>query len=188
MISYNDKDFSLLQSDFPNLFYDEKTNSVRGELDFNACYKNIGKKNKDKWNIFPCINNDDCLCGCYEIEIQLSRSSPIVFETSRKIEALAEKIDKSYNDLHLYGNNNQCCLGLGISQNITLSQFIINVVYPYFVWQAYFAKYKKIPPCGEYPHSKTVAIGEYYRDKNNLGRNDICLCGSGKKYKNCCIR
>jgi preprotein translocase subunit SecA len=21
---------------------------------------------------------------------------------------------------------------------------------------------------------------------NNIGRNDLCPCGSGKKYKNCC--
>jgi preprotein translocase subunit SecA len=24
------------------------------------------------------------------------------------------------------------------------------------------------------------------RDKNKVGRNDLCPCGSGKKYKNCC--
>ena len=24
------------------------------------------------------------------------------------------------------------------------------------------------------------------RDKNKVGRNDPCPCGSGKKYKNCC--
>lgn len=23
--------------------------------------------------------------------------------------------------------------------------------------------------------------------KNNIGRNDPCPCGSGKKYKNCCL-
>ncbi|MBP6520585.1 MAG: SEC-C domain-containing protein [Shewanella sp.] len=23
---------------------------------------------------------------------------------------------------------------------------------------------------------------------NTLGRNDICLCGSGKKYKKCCLK
>ncbi len=26
------------------------------------------------------------------------------------------------------------------------------------------------------------------RDKPKLGRNDLCHCGSGKKYKNCCLR
>ncbi len=26
------------------------------------------------------------------------------------------------------------------------------------------------------------------RDTPKVGRNDICLCGSGKKYKSCCLR
>lgn len=24
--------------------------------------------------------------------------------------------------------------------------------------------------------------------KNKIGRNDLCPCGSGKKYKNCCLK
>ncbi|MBK8289516.1 MAG: UPF0149 family protein [Cellvibrionales bacterium] len=27
----------------------------------------------------------------------------------------------------------------------------------------------------------------YRREQPKIGRNDICFCGSGKKYKNCCI-
>lgn len=26
------------------------------------------------------------------------------------------------------------------------------------------------------------------RNENKVGRNDVCPCGSGKKYKNCCGR
>jgi preprotein translocase subunit SecA len=26
------------------------------------------------------------------------------------------------------------------------------------------------------------------QDLNNIGRNDLCPCGSGKKYKKCCGR
>ena len=25
------------------------------------------------------------------------------------------------------------------------------------------------------------------RNDNHVGRNDMCPCGSGKKYKNCCM-
>ena len=28
---------------------------------------------------------------------------------------------------------------------------------------------------------------EYKKKFKNLGRNDICICGSGKKYKKCCL-
>ena len=29
--------------------------------------------------------------------------------------------------------------------------------------------------------------GSYERSKPKVGRNDLCPCGSGKKYKKCCI-
>lgn len=30
-------------------------------------------------------------------------------------------------------------------------------------------------------------LEDEYKKYKKLGRNDICLCGSGRKYKNCCI-
>ncbi|RRH36827.1 SEC-C metal-binding domain-containing protein, partial [Clostridioides difficile] len=38
------------------------------------------------------------------------------------------------------------------------------------------------PSDGTLPTSKTVKKDE------KVGRNDLCPCGSGKKYKNCCGR
>lgn len=28
----------------------------------------------------------------------------------------------------------------------------------------------------------------YVREQPKIGRNDTCMCGSGKKYKNCCLK
>jgi uncharacterized protein YecA (UPF0149 family) len=41
----------------------------------------------------------------------------------------------------------------------------------------------------ETQHEKDItAIKKTYKQKNNakLGRNALCPCGSGKKFKNCC--
>ena len=187
MILYNKQDFSLLENDFPDLYYDENDNTVKGELSFNAYYKNIGKKCKDRWRICLCSESDNCLHGYYEIKICLITNPPTVYEISGKIKKLAEKLERSNNDLHLY-DDYKCCLGLGINCNIPLSTFIINWVYPYFIWQAYFEKYEKVPPCGEYPHNEQEAGEQYWKDVKNLGRNELCICGSGKKYKNCCLK
>lgn len=187
MILYNKQDFSLLENDFPDLYYDEKHNAVKGELSFTACYKNKGKKGKDKWIIFPCSDEKECLHGYYEIAIHLNNGTPIVYEVSNKIQKLARQLGKQYADLHLY-NDFKCCLGLGVNTNLLLSAFITNRVYPYFVWQAYFEKYNKTPPCGEYSHNIDIARKEYFNDMKNLGANDPCLCYSGKKYKNCCLK
>jgi hypothetical protein len=187
-IAYEHNDFSLLNNIFPDLYYDEKSNTIKGELSFSAHYKNTEKKGNSRWKIFPCTTEKSCLKGYYEIEIDLNTDMPTVYETSKKIQNLAKKLGKSNNDLHLY-DNHKCCLGVYIDTNILLSKFIINHVYPYFVWQAYFEKYCKVPPCGEYPHNREKAEIEYLVDRfnsfKNLGANDPCPCKSGKKYKRC---
>jgi SEC-C motif len=33
-----------------------------------------------------------------------------------------------------------------------------------------------------------VGIAEFVRDKGRIGRNEACPCGSGKKFKVCCMR
>ena len=55
--------------------------------------------------------------------------------------------------------------------NYNLIKYLISKLKsPFVEWQA--LKTEKL-----YPHSKF----------NNLGRNDKCPCGSGKKYKKCCL-
>lgn len=189
MILYNFEDFTLLKDAFPDLYYDEKSNTVKGEISFSAYYKNKGKKSKDKWVIYQCTKGDNCLQGYYEIEINLNTDIPTVREIGNKIINLAEKLRIPKEDLHIYSNSDKCCLGLGISQKLSLSKFIVNWVYPYFVWQAYFEKYRKKPPCGDYSHNRVTAEIEFLTDTLNkfksLGANDLCPCGSEKKYKKC---
>ena len=39
-----------------------------------------------------------------------------------------------------------------------------------------------------YDDGKPVPVETFKRDKPKVGRNDPCICGSGKKYKKCCGR
>ncbi|QIM67866.1 prepilin peptidase [Mannheimia granulomatis] len=42
--------------------------------------------------------------------------------------------------------------------------------------------------CGIFPFSKKAISSSHISGyKNKIGRNDMCPCGSGKKYKKCCI-
>lgn len=36
------------------------------------------------------------------------------------------------------------------------------------------------------PRKVSAGINPYHRPQRKVGRNDMCPCGSGKKYKNCC--
>jgi hypothetical protein len=40
---------------------------------------------------------------------------------------------------------------------------------------------------GEFLHEEDELVEPYVREAPKLGRNDACLCGSGKKYKHCCL-
>ena len=95
-------------------------------------------------------------------------------------------------DLHIYPSTKACCLGIRITPCRSLSEFFFEDVYPYFVWQAYFDKYRKIPPCGEYSHKNGLKEAESdfkqeITSVKKLGRNFPCPCGSNKKYKKCCM-
>lgn len=208
MIKYSSKEFEKIRKHwFPNLYFVENEKTIKGELDFHARYVNVGYNGIDNWDIESCDRNeDDCIKDVYSIEIDFNKSDlnryPIVLETDERIKKLADSLGKSINDLHLSGDGS-CCLGIfSLYENLSLDSFVLEKVYPYFVWQAYFSKYEKIPPCGECSHNWQKAIDSLIKDEqNNLNllpstgkdmpadnnRNKPCSCGSGKKYKKCCL-
>ena len=197
MIRYTAEELREIQKIFPNLYYAEKK-KIKGELDFCAHYKDIGCNGISKWVIEPCNRNQsDCIEDAYSIEIDLEK--PSVFETGGRIERLAKSLGKKNADLHL-NEDRSCCLGIFPPAN-RLSKFVIEQVYPYFVWQAYYEKYRSVPPCGECPHSRSDAVSSRIIDEKNYLRillrkqksqpkskkkNEPCPCGSKKKYKKCC--
>ena len=94
------------------------------------------KKNND-WVIVHCSSGYDCIRNIYEIEIRLKEcraDKPKVFETGNRIKKLSEKLGKPIIDLHVYPNDEDCCLGLFWPNEMeTLSKFVLHKVYPYFV-------------------------------------------------------
>ena len=161
--------------------------AIQGELAFSAMYV---QSNHRQWVIKACnsICDEKCIKGSYKIEIVLNQqAAPHVYETSGKIAAVAERLKIQMHDLHI-NSDKSCCLDLdyAISPNLTVKEFILNKVYPFFVWQAYYEKFEQAPPSGEYSHG-IEAVQEFFDDVKTIGRNDICFCGSGKKHKKCCL-
>lgn len=182
-IEYTPAEMEKIQRRFPGLYYDK--GAVRGEISFSARYELSGRKKKKKWIITNCSSGKDCIQDVYEIEILLN-GKPKVFEVGGRIKKLAKKIGRPVVDLHLFPEDESCCLGIFlINERETLSDFVINKVYPYFVWQAYFEKFRRIPPCGQYSHGEQ-GKQEFWKYVSDIGRNDPCPCGSGLKFKICC--
>ena len=55
--------------------------------------------------------------------------------------------------------------------------------------QKIFEKFEKphLRPLPKKPYRAGASNGGPFEKKVKIGRNDPCPCGSGKKYKNCCI-
>jgi hypothetical protein len=164
---------------YPRLFFNEKNNSIDGEL---------------------FISKDDS----YDVSIDLEpypKHFPRVFETGERI---PRKVSR-----HIYSDSGSCCLStlakaqiLRKTQIQTLYLFIKEIVIPYFQNNSYFeinGNYKT----NEYSHNK-LGIIEGYRDilqTNNdyniakvilhriegekIKIHDICYCGSGQIIKKC---
>ena len=158
---------------FPNLYFEKRY--IKGVIDVCAVY--IGSK-----RILLSPNQNDIkkygntyVEDIYEIKIDLSNGN--TYETGKKIERTP--------DNHI-NSNGSCCLGIHERNPESLMKYIQERVVPYFFWHAYKSKYKQAPSYGEWSHGE-LGIQEYEQEKKALGRNDTCLCGSGKKYKNCCL-
>ena len=189
MIRYSASEMQEINRHFPNLYFSEGV--VQGEIDFSVKYKSSVSKHNKYWKIVPCLPAHGGIQDVYEIEIRLNElrnGKPIVFETGGRIKRLAKELNLQNIDLHLYPSDEDCCLGIFLPNiNETLSEFVLNKVYPYFVWQAYYSKYRKIPPVGEWAHY-SQGLHEFITHTRKIGRNQPCPCGSGKKIKNCCYK
>lgn len=182
-MTFTDNDLHEVNQYFPKLKL--INGAIQGEIAFLAMYV---QNKRGQWVIEPCndVDEEKCIKGNYQIKVITDqKGKPKVFETSGKITMLANQLKIPIQDLHI-NNDDSCCLDYAIHQNLTVKEFVLNKVYPFFVWQAYYENFKKVPPWGEYSHG-IDARKEFINDVKNIGRNDICFCGSGKKHKKCCL-
>ena len=167
--NYDTSEMQRINRYFPDLYHEN--NVIKGYISFSAMYQLTKRHTKNKWEIVPCDSGKRCIRDSYKIEIHLDKvqfGCPKVFEVGGRIKNLACKLNKPVEDLHIYTNDYSCCLGIFPEKsNESLSAFVINKVYPYFVWQAYFEKFSEIPPVGEYSHG-IQGLREYLEGKNKV--------------------
>ena len=110
------------------------------------------------------------------------------------------------DDWHMSSKTGECCV-CGViekeeigQKGITVLEFIQKYVLRFYANQLYRRKYGQYKN-GEYAHYEEgvwEALEEEFNTKGRIkirqllkemrtkrGRNDVCFCGSGKKYKNC---
>jgi len=195
-----ERDLEWLKVNHPNLKYNVLQHRLVGELNFCAEYDKttelltIGDK--------PSVKNlQTHLCDAFEIEMRMDPDStmangwPRVYEIGGRYTKIAQKTNVPSVDLHFY-NDGACCLGINYfpERNLTLGRFVNGLVVPFFYRLSYTDRFgidaARSDLWPEYSHGEK-GHREYREDmlaiSSNTGRNDPCLCGSGLKYKRCCI-
>jgi len=173
---------------YPELNCSLKRGMIWGTLSF-AC-----SLDQNKLEIVFDKSADCFICDNYEIRIDFNQHDifgfPKVYEESEFIKSFAQKEHINIADLHIY-DDNSCCLGIFPEYQWQSSlAYIQDKVIPFFYWQSYRRIYGKEPWMG-YSHGENgikeaMSLPPRLNSKGS-SRNVKCPCGSGKKYKKCCI-
>ena len=203
-LNLGDNDIRWLEAFFPSLQYDPERSRIVGELGFCACYD----VSEDRVLIEGLARDGGIrsslylICDVFDVEIRLDESSvgskswPAVYEKGGRWQAIAERNNVEHFDLHI-DSGGGCCLGIRWSEErkLSLERFIYFIVVPFFYRLAYVdvrgIEAAKQDLWGEYSHGD-AGFEEHGMPmlkirSQNLGRNDRCACGSGKKFKHCCF-
>ena len=185
-----------LESCFPSLQYRSSSPKIIGELDFRAAYDNesgeliIGDNARgmphfisDVFEVMICLANLD------------TNGWPKVYEIGGRHCQIAKQCQVPIIDLHFYPNDDRCCLSLryGKARNFRIKNFFPELVIPFFYRLSYIEKFgitaSQKNLWGEYSHdekgSTEYKVDMMYLARLHPTRNDLCPCGSGKKYKKC---
>lgn len=191
-----DSDIKWLKSDFPNLYYEANSQKILGELDFCAVYD----QGSGKVTIANLAEETDFLIqDVFEVEIYLDKLDmngwSKVYEVGGRYRRIAEKCEVPIIDLHIYPNDGACCLGIKYADNkhLQIREFLHELVIPFFYRLSYTNKFgidrAQRDLWGEYSHGDRGEIEHFLEimdiAQHNLGRNDLCPCRSGRKYKKC---
>ena len=190
------KEIRWLAKRCPGLAHDVESNTLVGELSFCASFEQstgklyLGNK-ADK--LSPSF-----LCDAFSIRIDLdscgSEGWPRVFETGGRSLAIAKREEVGVIDLHFYEDGG-CCLSLRAvpERSFRIDRFVSELVIPFFYRLSYIDVHglneARRNLWGEYSHGD-AGHKEYETELFNIaiqmpGRNALCPCGSGRKYKRC---
>ena len=193
-----DKDIEWLGMYFPSLQYEEDSQKIAGKLDFCAAYDNESGE-----VIFgdSARQEDRFIRAVFRIKIDLktfdANGWPKVYEVGERYRQIAKKWNIEIIDLHVSSDDGMCCLGIkrGNNRRFSIRDFLPELVIPFFYRLSYTEKFglaaSRNDLWGEYSH-REEGLREYYAEIFNIaaqnpGRNDLCPCGSGKKFKKCHI-
>ena len=98
----------------------------------------------------------------------------------------ARKRLKAHCDIRKYSQKADSWYGISIDPKTKMLRFGLALEFPWEYSEEPEAASKSMSP-GIKPKNFSEAIGRVRTDRRKIGRNDPYPCGSGKKYKKCCL-
>lgn len=196
-----ESDITWLKATFPNLRYNAEAQRIAGELDFCAAFNK--RSGRMQFGSDPTARTlYTYICDVFEIEIHLDPGSiqengwPKVYEVGGRHIRIAEKNKVEPIDLHFYADG-ACCLGIRYARekNLTIERFLYQWVIPFLYRLSYTDSYgleaARTDLWGEYSHGDQGLV-EHIEEmlrfaRSGLGQDSPCPCGSGVKFKKCCL-
>lgn len=186
------EDKQVLETNYPKLNCSLPRQVIWGTLEF-CCSYDCSSKELIYSNSAPCL---ECISDSYEVRIDFNQFDtfgfPKVFEESDIIKSFSTKNAIRLDDLHLNEDDgHSCCLGIFPEYKwVSALNYIRDKVIPFFYWQSYKRMYEKEPwPAYSHGEKGILEAMTIPPDESSKGRsrNQKCPCGSGPKYKYCCL-
>ena len=185
------RDQQELDLKHPTLNCSLSRKAVWGTLSFACSYDSLSKELVHENTESNYIQDN------YEIRIDFNEFDtfgfPKVYEESGKILNFADRKKVKLEDLHINTHDkNSVCLGIFPEYSWDgVSRFIRDKITPFFYWQSYRRVYGTEPWEG-YAHDVDGIFQAMALQPKNISkgryRNINCPCGSGLKYKKCCMK
>lgn len=195
-----DSDLEWLRAAYPGLSYDPSAKVVSGDLDFCAGYDATSERLRIEGAARdPVVQSERRICDVFSVRIELEKVAdtaidwPAVYESGGRCASIARALGIPTLDLHV-NSDGSCCLGIQIDPGPhSLELFVYELVVPFFYRVAYAERFGiarvRQDLWDEYRHGAD-GLNDRLRELSPtpVGRNSPCPCGSGRKYKACCLR
>ncbi|WP_373101125.1 YecA family protein [Necropsobacter rosorum] len=157
---------NVIDLGFELLMIGENTVSVLNE---NICKIQKAGSSDRKLHDLTLTFDEDHSCG-------------LIIHCTNEPDDVAIQTLNSHCEIGKYKHKSDRWFGIAIDIDNAKVRFGVNKIYK---WQQSDEMDRK---CGIFPFSKKITFFfQTEKSKKKVGRNELCPCGSGKKYKKCCI-
>lgn len=157
---------NVIDLGFELLMIGENTVSVLNE---NICKIQKASSNDRKLHDLTLTFDEDHSCG-------------LIIHCTNEPDDVAIQTLNSHCEIRKYKHKSDRWFGIAIDIDNAKVRFGVNKIYK---WQQSDEMDRK---CRIFPFSKKITFfSQTEKSKKKVGRNELCPCGSGKKYKKCCI-